>query len=116
MIPRDVIQRAIHFSHPARLPFTGTMGEMDFSGDTVVLFPDFGCKWWLGGGGQRRASAMGRREGVRSCRQKTIAGGHRPCYSPAKGLSVREIGLVAGAGFTTDPSSFEAWEEVRLAA
>jgi hypothetical protein len=28
------------------------MGETDFSGDTVALFPDFGCRWWLGGGGR----------------------------------------------------------------
>jgi hypothetical protein len=27
------------------------MAETDFSGDTVALFPDFGMKWWLGGGG-----------------------------------------------------------------
>jgi hypothetical protein len=27
------------------------MGETDFTGDTVALFPDTGLKWWLGGGG-----------------------------------------------------------------
>ena len=27
------------------------MGDTDFSGDTVALFPDVGVKFWLGGGG-----------------------------------------------------------------
>lgn len=52
MIPREVVRRAIRFQLPERLPFTGSMGETDFSGDTVAIFPDFGCRWWLGGGGR----------------------------------------------------------------
>lgn len=46
-----LVRHAIHFTGPSRLPFTGSMGETDFSGDTVALFPDFGNQWWLGGGG-----------------------------------------------------------------
>lgn len=52
MIARNVVRRAIRFGYPTRLPFTGNMGETDFSGDTVAVFPDFGCNWWLGGGGR----------------------------------------------------------------
>lgn len=52
MIPREIVQRAIRYGQPARLPFTGSMGTTDFSGDTVAIFPDFGCTWWLGGGGR----------------------------------------------------------------
>jgi len=52
MISRDIVRKAIHFDHPSRLPFTGSMAETDFSGDTVALFPEFLCKWWLGGGGR----------------------------------------------------------------
>ncbi|NQU38742.1 MAG: hypothetical protein HQ523_02195 [Lentisphaerae bacterium] len=52
MLPREIVRRSIHFDGPTRLPFTGSMGETDFSGDTVAIFPDGGCKWWLGGGGQ----------------------------------------------------------------
>ncbi len=51
MNSRELVCRAIHFGTPERLPFTGSMGETDFSGDTVAVFPDFGHKWWLGGGG-----------------------------------------------------------------
>ena len=51
MNSRELVRRAIHFERPDRLPFTGSMGETDFSGDTVALFPDFGYAWWLGGGG-----------------------------------------------------------------
>jgi len=51
MTSYERVYRAIHFERPDRLPFTGSMGETDFSGDTVALFPDMGMKWWLGGGG-----------------------------------------------------------------
>jgi len=51
MTPKEVVRRAIRFQEPPRLPFAGSMGETDFTGDTVALFPDFGLKWWLGGGG-----------------------------------------------------------------
>jgi uroporphyrinogen decarboxylase len=51
MTSLDLVRRAIRFEGPERLPFTGSMGETDFSGDTVAIFPDFGLKWWLGGGG-----------------------------------------------------------------
>lgn len=51
MTSRERVCRAIRFETPDRLPFTGSMGETDFSGDTVALFPDTGLKWWLGGGG-----------------------------------------------------------------
>lgn len=48
---KEIVKSAIHFKTPPRLPFTGSMAETDFSGDTVAIFPDFGQKWWLGGGG-----------------------------------------------------------------
>ena len=48
----EVVRRSIRFEAPPRLPFTGSMGETDFTGDTVALFPDFGRAWWLGGGGR----------------------------------------------------------------
>ena len=48
---KELVRRAINFEKPERLPFTGSMGETDFSGDTVAIFPEFGLKWWLGGGG-----------------------------------------------------------------
>jgi uroporphyrinogen decarboxylase len=51
MTSRELVRRAIRFEGPERLPFTGAMGETDFSGDTVAIFPDMGNKWWLGGGG-----------------------------------------------------------------
>jgi len=51
MNSRQRVKSAIEFSGPDRLPFTGSMGETDFSGDTVALFPDFGYEYWLGGGG-----------------------------------------------------------------
>ena len=52
MNSKELVHRAIHFENPTRLPYTGSMCETDFSGDTVALFPDFGAKWWLGGGGR----------------------------------------------------------------
>lgn len=52
MTSRELVKKAIHFGMPERLPFTGSMAETDFSGDTVAVFPDFGMKWWLGGGGK----------------------------------------------------------------
>lgn len=52
MNSKELVQRTIHFENPTRLPYTGSMGETDFTGDTVALFPDFGAKWWLGGGGR----------------------------------------------------------------
>jgi len=52
MTSRELVRRAIRFQRPERLPFTGSMGETDFSGDTVAIFPDIPCKWWLGGGGE----------------------------------------------------------------
>jgi hypothetical protein len=51
MTSRELVRRAIRFESPDRLPFTGSMGDTDFTGDTVALFPDTGLKWWLGGGG-----------------------------------------------------------------
>ena len=51
MTSKELVKDAIHFKKPDRLPFTGSMGETDFSGDTVAIFPDCGKKWWLGGGG-----------------------------------------------------------------
>lgn len=51
MNSKELVRRAIHFEKPERLPFTGSMGETDFTGDTVAVFPEFGQKWWLGGGG-----------------------------------------------------------------
>ena len=48
----EIVRRAIRFEGPPRLPFTGSMGETDFTGDTVALFPEFPCIWWLGGGGR----------------------------------------------------------------
>ncbi len=51
MTSKELVKRAIHFNTPERLPFTGSMGQTDFSGDTVAIFPDFPLKWWLGGGG-----------------------------------------------------------------
>ena len=51
MTSKELVKRAIHFKKPDRLPFTGNMGETDFTGDTVAIFPEFGRKWWLGGGG-----------------------------------------------------------------
>jgi len=48
----EIVRRAVRFERPPRLPFTGSMGETDFTGDTVALFPEFPCKWWLGGGGR----------------------------------------------------------------
>lgn len=52
MNSQELVRRAIRFQCPDRLPFTGSMGETDFSGDTVAIFPDFGFPWWLGGGGK----------------------------------------------------------------
>jgi hypothetical protein len=52
MKSREIVRRSIHFDSPPRLPFAGSMGETDFTGDTVALFPDFPCTWWLGGGGR----------------------------------------------------------------
>ena len=51
MTSKTLVKSAIHFEKPDRLPFTGSMGETDFTGDTVAIFPEFGQKWWLGGGG-----------------------------------------------------------------
>lgn len=51
MNSKELVKRAIKFQCPERLPFTGSMAETDFSGDTVAIFPDMGGKWWLGGGG-----------------------------------------------------------------
>jgi len=51
MTSKELVQRAIHFKGPDRLPFTGNMMETDFCGDTVAIFPDFPNKWWLGTGG-----------------------------------------------------------------
>jgi uroporphyrinogen decarboxylase len=51
MTSYELVKRSIHFDGPARLPFTGSMSETDFRGDTVALFPEFPMKWWLGGGG-----------------------------------------------------------------
>lgn len=51
MTSKTLVRSAIHFEKPDRLPFTGCMGETDFTGDTVAIFPEFGQKWWLGGGG-----------------------------------------------------------------
>ncbi|MEI6422635.1 MAG: uroporphyrinogen decarboxylase family protein, partial [Lentisphaerota bacterium] len=51
MTSKELVKRAVHFKKPDRLPFTGSMGETDFTGDTVAIFPEFGQKWWLGGGG-----------------------------------------------------------------
>ena len=51
MTSKELVRRAIKFEKPERLPFTGSMSETDFSGDTVALFPDLKYKWWLGGGG-----------------------------------------------------------------
>ncbi len=51
MTSKELVTRTIHFEGPERLPFTGSMAETDFSGDTVAIFPDVGMKWWLGGGG-----------------------------------------------------------------
>jgi uroporphyrinogen decarboxylase len=51
MSSKELVDRAIHFRMPERLPFTGSMADTDFSGDTVAIFPDLGLKWWLGGGG-----------------------------------------------------------------
>ncbi len=52
MTSRELVRKAIRFEMPDRLPFTGSMSETDFSGDTVAIFPDTGLKWWLGGGGR----------------------------------------------------------------
>lgn len=51
MTSLERVRAAIHFQGPDRLPFTGSMMETDFSGDTVAVFPDFPYKSWLGGGG-----------------------------------------------------------------
>lgn len=51
MTSKEIVSRSIHFEKPERLPYTGSMGTTDFSGDTVAIFPDMGGKWWLGGGG-----------------------------------------------------------------
>jgi len=51
MTSRELVRRAIGFQRPERLPFTGAFARTDFSGDTVAVFPDFGFKFWLGGGG-----------------------------------------------------------------
>jgi len=51
MTSLELVRAAIRFEGPERLPFTGSMGETDFSGDTVAVFPDLGARWWLGGGG-----------------------------------------------------------------
>ncbi|MDD5706073.1 MAG: uroporphyrinogen decarboxylase family protein [Kiritimatiellae bacterium] len=51
MNSRELTQRAIHFGHPQRLPFMGSIGKTDFSGDVVAIFPEFSLKYWLGGGG-----------------------------------------------------------------
>lgn len=45
------VKKAIYFETPDRLPVTGNIGETDFSGDTVAIFPEVGYKSWLGGGG-----------------------------------------------------------------
>ena len=55
MNSKELVRRAIHFEKPERLPFTGSMGETDFTGDTVAIFPELGQKWWLGGGGKNVA-------------------------------------------------------------
>ncbi len=44
MNSKELVSRTIHFENPERLPFTGSMGETDFSGDTVAIFPEFGQK------------------------------------------------------------------------
>jgi hypothetical protein len=41
MTSRELVRRAIRFQSPERLPFTGSMAETDFSGDTVAIFPIF---------------------------------------------------------------------------
>jgi uroporphyrinogen decarboxylase len=51
MNSKELVKRTIQFKSPERLPFTGSMAESDFSGDTVAVFPDMGTEWWLGGGG-----------------------------------------------------------------
>ena len=51
MTSKEIVRKSIRFERPERLPFTGSMGETDFTGDTVAVFPEFGRKWWLGGGG-----------------------------------------------------------------
>ena len=51
MNSKELVKRTITFQTPERLPFTGSMAETDFSGDTVAIFPDMSGKWWLGGGG-----------------------------------------------------------------
>ena len=51
MTSKELVSRAIHFRGPARLPFTSSMGETAYNGDTVAIFPDVGVAWWLGGGG-----------------------------------------------------------------
>jgi hypothetical protein len=45
MNSKELVRRAINFEKPERLPFTGSMGETDFTGDTVAIFPEFGLKW-----------------------------------------------------------------------
>ncbi len=58
MTSKELVKRAIQFKKPDRLPFTGSMGETDFTGDTVAIFPEFGLKWWLGGGGTDEWGSM----------------------------------------------------------
>lgn len=43
MTSPEVISRTIHFRSPDRLPSIGSMGETDFSGDTVAISPDCSC-------------------------------------------------------------------------
>ena len=51
MSSRELVRKAINFENPERIPYTGSMVESDFTGDTVALLPDMGGQWWLGAGG-----------------------------------------------------------------
>jgi hypothetical protein len=51
MKSKELVEKAINFGSPERIPFTGSMAETDYNGDTVALMPDVGGQWWLGDGG-----------------------------------------------------------------
>ena len=102
MTSRELVQRAIHFTGPARLPFTGSMGETDFSGDTVAIFPDFGTKWWLGSGGKDEWGSLWE-----------VDPGHND-MGQVKNVVLEELADFAKLKIpdASDPRRYHGWEEI----
>lgn len=99
---RQLVSGAIHFNAPGRLPFTGSMAETDFSGDTVAVFPDCGLKWWLGGGGvDEWGSRWESRPGCRDMGQ--VRGAALAKIDDFKSLAVPDA---------SDDARYRSWPEI----